>query len=394
MRSRCGSRASASPRGVALARKEIGADPVIPPSPFAELARARGAVFEEYAGLTLVEKYVDPLTEYAAVRAGAGLFDRSYRTALRFSGADRMTFLHNLLSNDIAALHPGMGCYATLLTRESKLVADANVFCMDDCVRLDLDVRVKDRARSHLEKFIVADDVEIEDRTELETSLGIHGPRSIEILSAPLADGVPRAAFEHVSGTIAGVPVLVARIDWTGDPGFEVTVARPAAPGVWQALLASGAPLGLRTAGMAAAEILRLEAGIPYVGVDFDESHLVLEAGLERGVNFQKGCYLGQEIVERASARGHVNRRLVGLRIHGERVPARGARILKDGAETGRVTSAVFSPHLLAPIALGYVRRDAIAAGTRVEVEISGATAIAEVAALPFYHGEGRTNLK
>jgi folate-binding protein YgfZ len=362
-------------------------------SPFAELGRARGAVFHDYGGLTLVETYSDPLTECADVRAGAGLFDHSYRTALRFTGQDRVTFLHNLLSNDIAALRPGMGCYATLLTRESKVVADANVFCMEDSVRLDLDVRIKDRARAHLEKFLVADDVEIEDRAELETSLGVHGPRSSEIMGATLAAAVPRAAFQHVSGTIAGATVLVARVDWTGDPGFEVSVARAEGPAVWQTLLGAGAPFGLRPVGMAAAEILRLEAGIPYPDVDFDERHLVLEAGLERGVSFRKGCYLGQEIVERASARGHVNRRLVGLRVHGDRAPARGARILKDGAETGRITSSAFSPHLRSPIALGYVRRDAAAEGSRVEVELSGTTVVAEVAALPFYHGEGRENL-
>jgi glycine cleavage system T protein len=366
---------------------------VILQSPFAQLASAQGAAFQDYGGLTLVETYADPLTECADVRAGAGLFDRSYRTTLRFTGQDRVTFLHNLLSNDIAALRPGMGCYATLLTRESKVVADANVFYMDDSVRLDLDVRVKDRARAHLEKFLVADDVEIEDLTELETSVGVHGPRSSEIVSATLVADVPRAAFQHVSGTIAGATVLVARVDWTGDPGFEVTVARAEGAALWKALLTAGAPLGLRPAGMAAAEILRLEAGIPYVDVDFDESHLVLEAGLERGISFRKGCYLGQEIVERASARGHVNRRLVGLRIHGDRAPARGARILEDGREAGQVTSAAFSPHLRAPIALGYVRRDVIAAGRRVEVEISGTTVVAEVAALPFYHSEGRENL-
>jgi folate-binding protein YgfZ len=363
---------------------------VIPRSPFADLARAGGAVLEEYHGVTLVREYAGSLGEYAAVRTGAGLFDRSYRAALRFTGEDRATFLHNMLSNDVTGLRPGSGCYATLLTRESKVVADANLFCMEDSFRLDVEVRVKERARSHLEKFIVADDVEIDDRTEIETSLGVHGPRSAEVVSAALAASVPGAAFEHVSGTIAGASVLVARVDWTGDPGFEVTVSRAAAPTVWQALLAAGTPMGLRTAGTAAAEILRLEAGIPCVDVDFDENRLVLEVGLERGISFQKGCYLGQEIVERTLARGHVNRRLVGLRIRGERVPTRGARVLKDGGEIGWVTSAVVSPHLRSPIAFGYVRRDAMEVGTQVEIEVPAARAIAEVAALPFYGGEGR----
>jgi len=355
---------------------------MLPPSPFAELAHARGAVPRDYGGIELAETFGDSRREYAEARAGAGLFDLSFRTGLVFTGADRTTFLHNMLSNDILALRPGAGCYATLLTRESKVVADANVFCRSESIRLDVDLRVKDRARAHLEKFLVADEVEIDDRSEVETSLGVHGPRSPEILRATLAAEIPAAEFDHVDGAIAGAPVLVARLDWTGDPGFDLVMARSDAPAVWRALLANG---GLHPIGMAAAEVLRLEAGRPYVDVDFDESHLVLEAGLERGINFQKGCYLGQEIVERASARGHVNKRLVGLRIEGEETPQRDARIWKDGGETGRITSAVFSPELRTPIAFGYVRREAMAAGSRVEVEVSGKTQPAEVVTLPFY---------
>ena len=339
-----------------------------------------------YDGIELAESFTDPRTEAIETRLGAGLFDRSLRAGLIFTGPDRVTFLHNLLSNDIAALRPGTGCYATLLTRESKVVADADVLCMDDAIRLELDRRVKDKARAHLERFLVADDVEIEDRSEQDTSLGVHGKRAAEIVKAALPDcDLPQQELEHRPATMAGARLLVVRTDWTGDPGFDFVTARTDAPRVWEAMLTAGEARGLRPAGMAAAGILRLEAGRPRVGIDFDETRLVLEAALERGIHFSKGCYLGQEIVERASARGHVNWRLVGLRIEGKAPPQSDARILAEGAEVGRVTSAAFSPHLDSAIALGYVRRAFTAPGTRVSVEISGGSVPAVVATSPFY---------
>lgn len=359
---------------------------MLPPSPLVDVARARGVACRSYGGVELVEAFTDPSAEATAARAGAGLFDLSFRAGLQFTGPDRATFLHNLLSNDIAALRPGTGCYATLLTRESKVVADADVLCMKDAIRLELDRRVKDRARSHLERFLVADDVEIEDRSGEETSLGIHGPRAPEILAAALPEyDVPQAELEHGPAAIAGAPLLVVRDDWTGDPGFDVVVARGDALRVWEAMLAVGSALGLQPAGMAAADVLRLEAGRPRVGVDFDETNLVLEAALERGIHFSKGCYLGQEIVERASARGHVNKRLVGLRLEGSVVPQPGARIAAEGADVGRITSAAYSPHLGSAIALGYVKRAFTDPGSRVSVELPGATAPAVVTTLPFY---------
>jgi folate-binding protein YgfZ len=355
-------------------------------SPFSDLAFARGAVMRSYEGVELAEWFTDPRAEAMATRLGAGLFDRTLCIGLRFTGPDRATFLHNLLSNDIVALRPGTGCYATLLTRESKVVADADVLCLDDAIRLELDRRVKDKARAHLERFLVADDVEIEDRSEEEASLGIHGPRAPEILETALPGcDLPRQELEHRPAMIAGTTLLVVRNDWTGDPGFDVVMGRADAPRVSEALLTVGEARGLLPVGMAAAEILRLEAGRPRVSVDFDETRLVLEAALERGIHFSKGCYLGQEIVERASARGHVNKRLVGLRIDGKVPPLPDARIVAGGSEIGRVTSAAFSPHLDTAIALGYVKRAFTDPETPVSVEISGGSTPAVVAALPFY---------
>ena len=354
------------------------------PSPFADSLRSRGATFARYGALELPERVSTTTEEYAHARASAALFDFSFRAGLRFVGADRQTFLHNLLSNDILALKPGAGCYTTLLTQQSKVVCDAYAFCLADCIRLDVDAAFQGRAREHLEKFLIADEVEIEDPAASEAILGILGPRSSEVLRAAGAEA-PGGELEHRDVRIGGGPGWVARIDCSGDPGFELVVPRAGAEAAWQALLAAGEPLGLVPAGMSAFDVLRLEAGIPWPGVDFDETCLVLEAGLERGINFRKGCYLGQEVVERASARGHVNRRLVGLHIDGDAVPERRARLCHQDRDCGHVTSAAWSPRVGAALALGYVRREFQAAGTSLQVEVAGALRPAQVVTLPFY---------
>jgi folate-binding protein YgfZ len=320
--------------------------------------------------------------EYAASRAAAALFDFDFRASLVFTGPDAPTFLHNILSNDILSLRPGGGCYTTLLTQQSKVVADANVFCFADRLRLDVDRELKSRAREHLEKFLVADDVEIDDPSERESMLGVLGPRMAEVLRAAGAEA-PAGDREHLEAVIAGVECWIARVDWSGDPGVQIVTASPEAARVRSAIASAGESMGLVSAGREALEVLRMEAGIPWPGIDFDETHLVLEAGLERGISFKKGCYLGQEVVERASARGHVNRRLVGLRLETERAPSRGTRISNQGADVGQVTSAALSPALAAAIALGYVRREVMEPGTRLEID--GAPAV--VTALPFYRG-------
>jgi len=309
---------------------------------------------------------------YEASRGAAALCDFDFRASLVFTGPDRTTFLHNLLSNDVQSLRPGTGCYTTLLTQQSKVVCDANVFCSEDFLRFDVDRALKDRAREHLEKFLVADEVEIDDPSEREAVLGVLGPRAADALRAVGAEAPP-GDREHRDVEIGGVPAWIARVDWSVDPGFEIIVARGDVVRV-------RAALGLPTAERGDLEILRLEAGIPWPGVDFDESRLVLEAALERGIHFKKGCYLGQEVVERASARGHVNRRLVGLSLEGDRAPLRGARIVRGNDDVGEVTSAVFSPALARAIALGYVRREVMEPGNRLTID----GGIAEVVRLPF----------
>src|SRR5262249_44332968 len=152
--------------------------------------------------------------------------------------------------------------------------------------------------------------------------------------------------------TIGGLPVHIVRADDTGFDGYELLVPGSQAEAVWQTLLQVGAPFDLQPVGLTALNLLRVEAGIPWYGIDMDESRIVLEVGLEHAINFKKGCYLGQEVVERATARGHVNRKLSGLLVHGNTIPVSGDKLFSDAQEVGWVTSAINSPRLGRPIAL------------------------------------------
>jgi folate-binding protein YgfZ len=357
-------------------------------SALAEALRARGGAFSEVRGLLLPDHFGDVERDYRRASEAAGIFDLAFRSALRFTGDDRQTFLHNLLSNDVASLVPGTGCYATLLTQQSKVVADAYVFCERESIRLEIDRTLQAQARAHLEKFLVADDVEIEDLSDREAAFGIFGPRALDVISAAGAEA-PHAELGHVETTIGGAKVWVARLSWTSDSGFEVIVEPSLAVPVLERLIAAGDGFGAGLAGMRALEVLRIEAGIPWPGVDFDERYLVLEAGLERGIHFKKGCYLGQEVVERASARGHVNRRLVGLRLDGAAIPPAGAAISSAGNRCGEVTSSVYSFHERAVVAFGYVRREVAEPGCELQVETAEGATAARVAALPFRPGSG-----
>jgi glycine cleavage system T protein len=353
-------------------------------SPLFAWHETHGASFMNDRGVELPAHFTDPLSEYQAVREKAGLLDHSFRVQLRMTGEDRVSFLQGIVSNDVKALRPGEGCAAALLTEQGRLVADLRVYALDSALLLDVDARVKDKAAEALSRFVIADDVEAEDLSEQQVTLSLQGPLAPRVLAAA---GLPAAlpnVFQHSEGTTGGTSVRVIHADDTGEGGYEILVPRGQAERVWQALLQAGEPLGLQPVGLTALNLLRVEAGIPWYGVDMDESRIVLEVGLEHAISFKKGCYLGQEVVERATARGHVNRKLSGLLISGETIPVSGDKLFSDSQEVGWVTSAVDSPGLGRPIALAYVRREHLAPGTQLRIDRQGTPVIAEVTTLPF----------
>jgi folate-binding protein YgfZ len=336
---------------------------------------ARGAIHTDDRGVLLPQRFDDAAAgEYAALRDGAALLDLGFRTVVRAIGADRGAFLQGMLTNDIAALSPGGGCPALLLTIQGRLTADLRVAALSDALLLDVDVRAREDFLAALGKLIIADDVELVEPDQAVALVGLEGPRA-----AALLPGAERLApYRHAECRIAGVAVRVQRASEVRGPGFVLHAPLTEATAVWDDLARQGA----RPCGMEALEGRRVEVGVPRIGLDMDGSTLALEVPVEDAISTTKGCYLGQEVVARGTARGHVNRRLVGLILEGPSPPS-GAPLLRQGQECGRLTSVARSFATGGLVALGFVRREHWEPGTELAVRHGHAVTLARVAALP-----------
>jgi glycine cleavage system T protein len=354
-------------------------------SPLADAHVSQGATLGEYRGALVPARFRDPVPEHHSVRKAAGLFDFSFRAKFSMKGQDRARFLQRIVSNDVKNLATGQGTYATLLTAQGHIVADFRIYCAEDSFLFDTDADLRDKTMQALGRYIIADRVTLEPLPLF--ALSVQGPQSRVLVEKASGGDLPvLAEYGHFSTTLAGTPVRIVQASSTGEEGYEVWVGAEGMEGVWNALSANAPGGGAAPAGTAALESLRIEAGIPRYGPDFGEDTLPLEAGLLNALSFNKGCYIGQEIVERARSRGHVNWKLVGMDIDSAQPPAAGEKLLSQGKEAGEVTSACVSPTLSKTIALGYVRREASDAGTRL-VLASGAAA--QIAVLPFYRSRG-----
>jgi folate-binding protein YgfZ len=348
------------------------------------------AAFTEVAGVRLPEHFGDPAAEYRALREAAGLLDRTTAGLLRLTGADRVRFLNGMITNDVNGLAPGGGLYATLCSPQGKVLGDLRVLALDDTLLLLCEASCRARVAQTLERFIIADDVKVTDASGEIAVLGCYGPKSSEALAR--AAGTPSpdlAPHHHAEMTMGEATLRVVATPFLGVPGFDVLVPAEAAASVAQRLLDAVKVVGGRPAGHAPFEAVRVEAGTPWYGLDFDENTLPQEAGLEAtAISFDKGCYIGQETVARIHFRGHVNRRLTGLGLRGEDLPARGSRVRRGEAEVGWITSAVRSPARGTPVALAMLRREAAEPGTSLTVEAGGRHLQAEVVPLPFVPSE------
>lgn len=350
-------------------------------SPLQDLHERNGAVFLQREGWRLPAHFRDPAAEYDAVRSGAGWFDLADRAMVSVTGPDSAEWLQGMLSNDVQVLGTGEGTPAAVLNIQGKILADVRVFRTGDAFLLDLDEPLLPGVLAHLHRYLIADEVELGDLSPRFSLVSVQGPAAEAALARLLGtDPLPATDLSHREFEWAGGGVRVIRATHTGEPGFDLAAPAGALPG----LAALPAVRDLPWIGVHAQEVLRIEAGIPRYGVDMDAETLLLETCLDNAVSFAKGCYLGQETVERIHSRGHVNRKLVGLRVEGHLVPGRDDPVLHDGRPVGRVTSATASPRLQCPIALGYVHRDCTEPGSAVTIAHGAREVAAAVHALPF----------
>lgn len=273
---------------------------------------------------------------YTALRETAAWIDQSSRGKIRMTGEDRARLLHAMSTNNIQALTPGQGCYALFLNAQGRILADANVLCFEDHLLLDTAPDLLTKIHEHLDRYIIADDVTLENATPQLDSVALEGPSAAAVLTR-LGAPVPQEPWSHVAwgaGTVQRTP-----------QGFNLIFPKRQTP-----------DLGVPEANEEEARTVRIEQGRAVYGEEITERNLVQEAGLMHAISFTKGCYLGQEIVERVRSRGQVHKQLSALELDTDDPPAPGTKLTAAGAEAGEIASAAYSPARGKTVALAYLR--------------------------------------
>ena len=335
----------------------------------------------EYRGAVTAARFSDPQQEFSALQNGCGIYDLGFRAWLSISGGDRIRWMNGMVTNNIRDLAAGMGAYAFLLNPQGRILGDMVIYNRGDSLLVETDRTQAEKITAAFDHYIIMDDVEVSNLGEKQTALGIAGPNSRAVLNAagievpelnPLQLVTPQCncACECVECT-------VVRGESGQQESYEIWLSPKDVFKTWQALIAAGAtPVGSE-----ALELQRVVAGVPLYGVDIRERDLPQETEQVRALNFNKGCYVGQEIVERIRSRGNVHRKFTGFVAEGVATTiAAGARVLAGKAgepekEVGEITSAAVlrTPSGERTFALGYIRREAGTPGR--EVRIGDATA-------------------
>ncbi len=353
--------------------------------PLVDFHRSNGAQFIEFNGWLLPAHFGNSAAEYAAVRSAIGLMDLSDRGLLQVTGPDRLSFLQGMLSNDLRTLKPFTGQYATLLTQQGKVIADVRVLCAMNSFYLDFFESLKEKILAHLNRYLVADEVEIADRSTEYATLSIQGSQSEALLRKLVGPAeLPAHSLQHTMVNVDATATCAVYASHTGETGFDLIAPIANLPNIAHRLTEAGKQFAAAWVGEEAQNILRIEAGIPRYGVDFTEDNLLLEVGFDDAVSFTKGCYLGQEVVERIRSRGHVNKKLVGLTLEGQESASPRDVIAFADKPVGTISSSVQSPALGKPIALGYVNKDYWNPDTSLTINHNGILVGARVTDLPF----------
>lgn len=346
----------------------------------------RGAQLARFGEWELPEQYQDPLLEYRAVREAVGIADFSYQGTFLISGNDRISFLQNLISNNLNDLSEGKGMYSTLLTAKGRVIADFYLYPLPEALLIDLEGSNAEKTRQHLMRYKLRAQVKIDPPPW--GRILVAGPRARDVLDRLLPRSWPPMMEKSIlTKEVDGFSLLCVKRSVTGEEDYHLYIPLEGLETIWERLLSAGSDLGILPFGQAALEMLRIEAGKPRYGVDIDEHIIPIEAGLgPEAISYTKGCYPGQEVMARIQTYGHVNKHLFGLVMEGDVLPKKEDKVFQGDQELGWVTSATRSPLLGKVIAMGYLRPQIAVPGTAVEVEVNQRRTPAQTAALPFYH--------
>lgn len=321
-----------------------------------------------------VAHFGDAVAEYRAAQESAALFDVSDRVQIEMNGKDAQSFLHKFCTNDIERLNPGGGSEAFITNVKGRILAHVYAFVTDDAVWIDSPSTDEASLLSHFDRYLFSEDVTLRGRTETFGDLYVSGAQCVAPLTALGIAVEQLTEMQHALGTVEGLPVVVRRVDFWGQPGFILSADRQQLVVLWQRLVTAG----MQPAGAQAFHALRIEAGLPLYGIDLSSDNLAQEAGrTEQAISFTKGCYLGQEPIARIDALGHINRQVSRLRLEtGSNLAAAPIIVAADGTDVGTLTSSMVVPGTTRSVALAMLRTKHAQPDTVLTVQ-SGEDAIA-----------------
>ena len=334
------------------------------------------AHLSEYSGAATAADFGDVRAEFEALVVDSGVYDLGWRAKITVSGADRTRWLNGMITNNVRDLVSGHGLYAFLLNPQGRILADLYAYNRDASLLVDTDQSQVRKILEIFDHYIIMDDVEVALNEKL-TAIGIAGPKARVLLRSAGVEFPELEPLQYHDSTWRNAELTIVRGDNPTVESYELWLAPENVKSVWEALVMAGA----KPIGTAALELLRIASGIPRYGLDIREKDLPQETGQQRALHFAKGCYIGQEIVERIRSRANVHRSFTGFEIRGP-LPAHGSKIQSDGKDVGEITSAASLPVAGGEysVALGYLRREAALPGKQLQVDSATAT----VANLPF----------
>jgi folate-binding protein YgfZ len=365
------------------AKVETASTRTVRDTPLAATHARAGAKMGVWFGCALPDTFGDASAEFRHARESVALIDKNYRAYLSFTGPDRVRYLNAVLTNNIKDLSVGQGIVSLLLNPQGHILAEMETYAFADKLSCVSYAMVREPLMEVLDKFIIMDDVTLTDETERFGTLALEGPGTAAVVKnlagidleqlselASVDAEILRSAQVDIFGKVAAreaIPCRIVKRSPGGAAGAEFVVEREKLVALWEILLGATHKHGGGPMGYTALSGLRLEQGVPWFGYDFGEKQIPHEAGLQDShISYTKGCYTGQEIVERVRSRGQVNRQRVGLIFSGEGVPQAGTPVMMEGKEVGFVTRAAKAWDSVPArvLGMGYVRREAGALGS------------------------------
>ena len=332
--------------------------------------KAYAVVEADYRGATTTARFTDPQAEFTALQNGCGIYDLGFRAWISLTGGDRLRWMNGMVTNNIRDLAVGHGVYAFLLNPQGRILGDMFVYNKGELLIVETDRSQVEKIVATFDHYIIMDDVEVTDISEQQTAIGLVGPKSRDILNKAgieVPNPQPLQMITPQCNCDCGcVECTVVCAECEPQESYEIWLAPKDVYKTWQALIAAGAtPVGSETL-----EMQRIVAGIPLYGVDIRERDLPQETEQTRALNFNKGCYVGQEIVERIRSRGNVHRKFTGFQVEGAAAIAAGEKIISSEKEVGEITSVAVldAPSGPRTVALGYIRREVGVPGREVMI--------------------------